>query len=171
VTHIQVRPEREADLPAIRTVNNEAFGGNSEARLVDALRSGGYARQSLVAEHEGSVIGHILFSALEIQTKDGIVPALALAPMAVLPGWQRQGIGSQLIRAGLDACRQQGHRIVIVLGHPEFYARFGFSTDLARPLLSPYAGPAWMALELQPGALKGVAGQVVYPPPFAALEE
>ena len=102
----------------------------------------------------------------------GVLPALALAPMAVLPEWQRQGIGSMLVRAGLDLCREAGHEIVIVLGHPEFYPRFGFSADLARPLTSPYssAGDAWMALELVPGALRRVAGEVRYPLPFSTLE-
>src|SRR5690606_22745960 len=104
-----------------------------------------------------------LFSDLPIITTSGTVPALALAPMAVLPEFQRQGIGSELVRRGLDVCREQGHRIVIVLGHPDFYPRFGFSSDLAQPLLSPFSGEAWMALELVPGALEGVAGRVEYP--------
>lgn len=163
------RPETPADRDAIRQVNQDAFGGDEEARLVDALREGGYVRLSLAAEAEGRIVGHIVFSELAILTDDGAVAALALAPMAVLPELQRRGIGSELVRRGLDACGQQGHRIVIVLGHPEFYPRFGFSSDLARPLQAPYSGPAWMALELTPGALEGIAGRVVYPPPFQNL--
>src|SRR5215471_16638378 len=125
-----IRPETSADHEAIRHVNRLAFGQDDEARLVDALRDGGYLRVSLVAERAGQVVGHILFSDLPILTEAGAVPALALAPMAVLPGFQRQGIGSTLVCRGLDECRRQGHRIVVVVGHPHFYPRLGFSSKL-----------------------------------------
>jgi putative acetyltransferase len=161
-----IRAETTLDLEAIRAVNQQAFGQEDEARLVDALRDGGYLRLSLVAEIDDQVIGHILFSDLPIVTVPGTIPALALAPLAVLPNFQRQGIGSELVRQGLDLCRIQGHGIVIVLGHPEFYPRFGFSADLAQPLHSPFSGDVWMATELVPGALMGVTGKVVYPEPF-----
>jgi putative acetyltransferase len=166
---ISNRPESAADHDAIRQVNRLAFGQDDEARLVDALRDGGYIRVSLMAERDRQIVGHILFSDLPIITDSDTIPALALAPMAVLPDFQRQGIGSELVRRGLDVCRQQGHRIVIVLGHPEFYPRFGFSPGLARPLQSPFSGEAWMATELVPRALEGVAGRVEYPPPFGVL--
>ena len=134
--------------------------------------TGGYLRLSLVAERAGQVVGHILFSDLSIITDAGTVPALALAPMAVLPGFQKQGIGSALVRRGLDECRRQGHQIVAVLGHPHFYRRFGFSSKLASALASPFGGgDSWMALELVPGALAGVAGRVEYPPPFEPVPE
>lgn len=98
------------------------------------------------------------------------VNALSLAPMAVLPSHQRQGIGTRLVEASLDACREQGHRIVLVLGHPEFYRRFGFSSESARNLKSPFGGgEAWMALELVPGTLAGISGRIEYPPPFGTL--
>lgn len=162
-----IRPESTADHEAIRHVNRLAFGQDDEARIVDALRDGGYVRVSLVAEMEGKVVGHILFSDLPIITGAGTVPALALAPMAVLPAFQAQGIGSALVQKGLEVCRQQGHRIVVVLGHSHFYQRFGFSPKLAAQLESPFSGSdAFMALELVPGALDGVAGRVQYPPPF-----
>ena len=135
--------------------------------LVDALRAGGHARLSLVAEIDGDVVGHVLFSDLPILTDRGVVPALALAPVAVRPDQQRRGIGSALIRAGLAAARAAGHRIVVVLGHAEYYPRFGFSAKLAEPLSSPFSGrDSWMALELVPGALDGVEGAVQYAPPF-----
>src|SRR6476646_8630822 len=118
---ILIRPETSADHDAIRHVNRLAFGQGDEARLVDALRDGGYVRVSLVAEAESRVVGHVLFSDLPILTDDGTVAALALAPMAVLPEYQRRGIGSALVRRGLAACRDRGHRIVVVLGHPDFY--------------------------------------------------
>src|SRR5262245_10322368 len=164
-----LRPETSADHEAIRHVNRLAFGQDDEARLVDALRDGGYVRVSLVAERAGQVVGHVLFSDLPILTGDGTVSALALAPMAVLHEFQRQGVGSALVQKGLEVCRKGGHHIVVVLGHPDFYPRFGFSARLAQPLSSPFGGrEAWMALELVPGALGSVAGWVRYPPPFGA---
>jgi putative acetyltransferase len=164
---VLIRPETTGDHEAIRQVNRLAFGQDEEARLVDALREGGYVRLSLVAERDGQVVGHILFSELPIITEAGTVPALALAPMAVLPAFQGQGIGSALIRRGLEICRDEGHRIVIVLGHPDYYPRFGFSAKLAESLSSPFGGgQAWMALDLMPGALAGMVGRVQYPPPF-----
>jgi putative acetyltransferase len=164
-----IRPETAADHAAIREVNRLAFGGEGEARLVDSLRDGGHARMSLVAEVDGRVVGHILFSTLTITTAQGEIEALSLAPLAVIPSHQRKGIGSSLVREGLRACREAGHRIVIVLGHPEFYPRFGFSAKLAEPLPSSYSGPAFMAVELVPDALKGIEGEVRYPPPFQDL--
>jgi putative acetyltransferase len=162
-----IRPETTADHEAIRHINRLAFGQDAEARLVDALREGGYIRLSLVAERGDQIVGHVLFSDLPIITEAGTVPALSLAPMAVLPAYQRQGIGSALVRQGLDVCRDQGHRIVLVLGHPDFYPRFGFTAKLAESLSSPFGGgEAWMAVELVPGALAGVVGNVQYPPPF-----
>ena len=164
-----IRSEATADHDAIRHVNRLAFGQDDEARLVDALREGGFVRVSLVAEQAGRVVGHILFSDLPIIREDGTVAALALAPMAVLPDFQRHGIGSALVQSGLEACRQQGHRVVVVLGHAHFYPRFGFSPKLAANLDSPFSGgDSFMAVELVPGALDGVVGRVQYPPPFGA---
>src|SRR5262245_27506064 len=163
------RHETPADHEAVRHVNRLAFGRDDEAGIVDALRTGGYSRMSLVAEGGGRVVGHVLFSDLPILTDGGTVAALALAPMAVLPEYQRRGVGSALAREGLEVCRGAGHRIVVVLGHPDFYPRFGFSANRTEPLSSPFGGrEAWMALELVPGALTGVTGWVRYPPPFGA---
>jgi len=164
-----VRPETTEDQSAVRRVNRLAFGGDDEARLVDELRDSGYARASLVAEEGGQIVGYILFSQLPILTKGGIGEALSLAPMAVVPSHQRRGIGSLLVKEGLRTCREAGHRIVVVLGHPEFYPRFGFSAKLAERLKAPYSGEAFMALELVPCALDGVEGEVFYPPPFGRL--
>jgi putative acetyltransferase len=163
---LTMREEKPEDREAIREVNRQAFGREDEARLVDALRAGGYVRLSLVAEEERQVVGHILFSDLPIVTQAGTVNALALAPLAVLPARQRQGIGSCLVREGLRACAEAGHRIVVVVGHPAYYPRFGFSAHLAEGLKSPFSGPAFMALELVPGALEHVTGKLCYPPPF-----
>ncbi len=168
-----IRPETPDDLAAIYTVNEQAFGRRGEADLVDVIRKSEHfiPQLSLVAEVDGRVVGHILFSRIHIETDQGRVPALALGPMAVLPGYQRQGIGSKLVREGLQACRQLGHALVVVLGHPNFYPRFGFSAHLARSLTCPFGdcGNAWMAHELVPGSLQGIRGRVVYPPVFDSV--
>lgn len=163
-------PEAAEDRAAIRQVHQQAFGSDAEADLVDALRDGGLIEVSLVAETDGQVVGHILFSRVSIVTESGKTDALSLAPMAVLPRYQRKGVGSRLVREGLGACEKRGHRIALVLGHPEFYQEFGFSAELAERIESPFGGEAWMATELWPDALKGVEGRVEFSPPFGALE-
>jgi putative acetyltransferase len=167
----QVRGEQPQDREAIFRVNREAFGRETEARLVDALpRSEAFFPElSLVAVDEGGVVGHILFTRIQIKTASGPVPALALAPMAVLPGLQRQGIGSALVQRGLEECRRRGEKLVVVLGHPEYYPRFGFVPAGPHGIRAPFPPPpeAFMVLELDPGALEGVSGEVAYPPEFA----
>jgi putative acetyltransferase len=164
-----IRPETSADYEAIRQVNRLAFRQDAEARLVDALRDGRYVQVSLVAEKSEQIVGHILFSNLSIVSDAGTIPALALAPLAVLPECQNRGIGSALVRRDLEVCAEHGHRIVVVLGHPHFYPRFGFSSKVAAQLESPYSGrESFMAVELVPGELHGVTGRVVYSPPFEA---
>jgi putative acetyltransferase len=161
-----VRDETPSDHAAVRAVVRAAFGRDDEANLVDALHAGGYVRASFVAEHHGETVGHVMFTRLPVESAGSVVETLALAPMAVAPDWQRQGIGSDLIRFALAACRDRGHRAVLVLGHAEYYPRFGFSAALAQRLRSPFPGPNFMALELVPGALDGVEGKVCYAPPF-----
>lgn len=165
-----IRPETAADWKAIDEVNCMAFGRPDEARLVEELRDGGFVRVSLVAERNGQVVGHILFSDLPIISEARSVSALSLAPMAVRPEYQRQGIGQLLAKQGLEMCRDLGHQIVVVLGHPDFYPRFGFSSKLAAQLAAPFSGDAFMALELAPGSLNGVEGRVCYPPPFGRFD-
>jgi putative acetyltransferase len=150
-------------------VNDQAFGGREEGALVDALRAAGDVLVSLVAVEDATVVGHILFSRLHIDTDRGTINAAALAPMAVLPAFQNREIGSALVREGLDACRQSGETIVVVVGHQRFYPRFGFSAALARQLTSPYSGDACMALELVPNAMAGLRGSVRYPTAFNAF--
>ena len=165
---LEIRPEQPSDIPAIREVNRRAFGQADEAALVDALRDGGFCVASLVAEDAGRIIGHILFSHLPIAAGGRVIEAAALAPMAVLPERQREGIGSALVRAGLAACRRAGVAAVVVLGHPDYYPRFGFSARAAQGLRSPFpdAGEALMALELVPGALDLRDAVVRYASPF-----
>ena len=161
-----IRPESVEDGEAIRHVHRVAFDGSTEASLVDRLRDDRLVVVSLVAVEDGQIVGHILFSRLPIHTSTVVIPAVALAPMGVIPDRQRQGIGSALVREGLRACRAAGERIVIVLGHPEYYPRFGFSSALASRLRNPFNRSAFMALELESGALAGVLGDVRYPPAF-----
>lgn len=166
---MEIQPETEADVAAIRDVNRRAFGREDEVRLVDALREAGYARLSLVAGEDGGLIGHIMFSKAGIQTKNDSVEALALGPVGVVPDHQGRGVGSALIQEALDRCAAGGHRIVVLLGHPDFYPRFGFSAGLAKNLSSTYRGEAFMALELVPDALTGVSGEFTFAPPFGAV--
>jgi len=160
------RREDIADRAAVRAVNEAAFGRDDEASLVERLHAGGAVLVSRVAEVDSRIVGHILFSRMWIDTAAASMTAVALAPMAVLPAHQRQGIGGRLIRDGLDCIRAQGEQVVIVLGHPDYYARFGFSSDRARALSSPFPPEAFMALELTPGALDDVNGTVRYPRAF-----
>lgn len=149
----RVRGEQPGDIAAIREVHTEAFGQTAEAQLVDRLRDDGDAIASLVIERGGNIVGHVLFSQLRIVAPDRGIKAAALAPVGVRPPFQRQGLGSKLIHAGLQRCRELGIEAVVVLGHPAYYPRFGFSAALARGLAGPYSGPAFMALELVPKCL------------------
>ena len=166
VSDVIIRAETATDYSMIRQVNEDAFGGAEEADLVESLRTDGVVLLSVVAELDGQVVGHILFSRMTIDTPAGAIAAVALAPMAVSPRYQRQGIGGRLIRYGLDTVRGLGERIVIVVGHPAYYPRFGFSSAQARSLESPFPAGAFMALELSPGAIDGIHGRVRYPRAF-----
>lgn len=161
-----VRAAAPADAEAIAALNRVAFGGEAEVGIIERLRRDGLVAVELVAEQGGSIIGHILLSWLPTMLDGRAVKALALAPMAVRPGLQKQGIGGRLIAAALDEARGAGAQAVIVLGHPDYYPRFGFLAALARNLASPFSGEAFMALELLPGALTGKQGSVSYPMAF-----
>jgi putative acetyltransferase len=147
-------------------VNEAAFGRSGEADLVDRLRAEGAVLLSLVAEVDGQIVGHILFSRMTVETAQGPVAAVSLAPLAVLPSHQGRQVGSQLVRHGLAELRNRGERIVIVLGHRDYYPRFGFSPEKARHLASPFAPESFMALELSDAALAGIRGAVRYPSAF-----
>lgn len=169
LTRLVVRAEGPGDRTSVVRINDEAFAGTTESRLVTALTQSGRPVISLVAciDDEGPV-GHILFSPIHIRSLGVSVAALALAPMAVLPAFQRRGIGSRLVGRGLEVCASQGCQVVVVVGHPGFYARFGFLPARRLGLDSVYstAGDAFMALELPAGALAGRGGFVEYPEEF-----
>jgi putative acetyltransferase len=163
-----VRPEKPEDAPAIRVVIEQAFGRAAEADLVDALRRNGKATISLVAEDEGRIVGHILFSAVAIDTGERELIGVGLAPLAVLPEFQNRGVGSLLVNKGLDHCRDGGHSFAVVLGHSHYYPRFGFTAASRFGICSEYevADENFMAIELLDGALQNKAGMARYQPEF-----
>ena len=164
--NLTIRPERDVDAAAIRAVTSAAFPTPAEATLVDALRRQQASVISLVAEDGDRVVGHILFSPVTLNGSDQAM--LGLAPMAVSPERQRQGIGTGLVRAGLDASRERGAAAVVVVGHPAFYPRFGFVPASRFSLRCEYDVPddVFMAIELIPGVLR-TGGFVRYHPAFA----
>ena len=147
-----IRPAAPEDHAAIRAVVTAAFGQPDEADLVDALRAAGDALVELVAEADGAVVGHILFSPLATDTGARFA---ALAPLSVLPGQQKDGLGTWLMQTGHELLRIGGVEAVIVLGHPDYYPRVGYSAQAAKMVTAPFAGPSFMALTLKPGALDG----------------
>lgn len=166
-----IRPEIAADSEAISHVQSQALGAK-EAALVEALREHDKVILSLVAVVDEQTVGHILFSPVVIETAKGPSAAVGLGPMGILPQFQRRGIGSALVRAGLDELRKMSHEVVVVLGHPTFYPRFGFRPSVAYGIRSQYHVPdeVFMTVELAPGALTDKAGTVVYASEFRSLE-
>jgi putative acetyltransferase len=152
-------------------VNQEAFGQDLEADLVDTLRANGKVVLSLVAELNGQVVGHILFTPVTIESANRTITVLGLAPMAVLPPYQRRGIGTGLVERALARLKTAGHRGVVVLGHPVYYPRFGFVPASTFGIRSEYDAPdaAFLALELIPDGLKDCAGLAKFQPEFAGV--
>jgi putative acetyltransferase len=168
----QIRAERSGDFDSIDVLLRAAFGGASQTRLVDRLRASEKIAVALVAEEGQRILGHAVFSRVVAGAGAAAVNALALAPLAVLPAFQRLGIGSALVSEGLERCRSQRHKAVLVLGDPLYYARFGFVPaarfGLDRPFLAPL--DTFMAVELEAGAFAGVSGLTCYGPEFDDLE-
>lgn len=167
---VLIRPESNEDRDAVRAVNTAAFGQPGEADLVDALRDAAEPCISLVADDDGEIVGHIMFSPVSVA---GFPDArlMGLAPMAVVPVRQREGIGTDMATAGLERCRQADVAAVVVLGHAEYYPRFGFLPASRCGLESEYDVPddVFMALELQPDALRDITGTVRFHPAFAGV--
>jgi putative acetyltransferase len=165
-----IRAERADDAGPIRDILLAAFGREAEARLVDRLNASGKIACSLVAEEEGRILGHVMFSRVTIG--ETAVPALSLAPIAVLPAFQRLGIGSALVSAGLQQLRLVGQARVVVLGDPAYYLRFGFMPASRFGLTCPFAAAegTFMAVALAREAFRDVAGGVTYGPEFEDLE-
>ncbi len=160
-----LRPRTPDDDAAIAALTMAAFGTapTEEAAIITGVRAEGAAMVELVAVEDGVMVGHVLFSRMRC---DPAANVAGLAPVSVTPARQRSGIGDALIRAGLAACHDLGATGAVVLGHPDYYPRFGFSREAALPLVCRYAAsPAFMAMALKPGGLEGVA-KVAYPAAF-----
>ena len=161
-----IRPEKHSDLGSIRSVHTVSFPSTSEAMLVDELRTANRLSISLVALKLHEVVGHVAFSPVIVHEVEGA----GLGPVAVLPGYRRLGIGEQLIRKGLEACRKQGDGFVVVLGAPSYYSRFGFkSADSWELCYKNGYAEAFQAMELVPGAIPAGGGGVDYAPEFTEV--
>ena len=166
---LRVRPARPGDSTAILAIHRDAFETDTEANLVEALLADGDAVISLVAVENSVVVGHALLSRLHIEGEAGEVEVLGLAPLAVRPQAQNRGIGSALVEASVVAAADAGWRAIVVLGHPDFYPRFGFTPAMPRGILPPWPevpADAWMVAELAEGSLIGASGTVAYPRAF-----
>lgn len=162
---VTVRKEKTEDIKQIYSVNELAFGTPTEAGIVDAIRESCLETLSLVAEDDGEIVGHIFFSPAEIEWSGKVIKGMGLAPMAVRPERQRQGIGSQLVKAGLEILEKQGCSYVIVLGHHGFYSKFGFTPASKYGLTCQWEGvpdEAFMVIEMEPSSLIGVKGTAKY---------
>jgi putative acetyltransferase len=166
-----IREEAPGDAAAIHRLNTTAFDTDAEAKLVDALRAAGALTLSLVAETGGEIVGHIAFSPVVVDSGRHTSQGVGLAPMAVAPAYQRQGIGGRLIDDGLRRLRDAGQRFCVVLGHAEYYPRHGFARASAFGVRweRPVPDDVFFIRELTPGGLAGVSGTVRYRPEFDAV--
>jgi putative acetyltransferase len=165
-----IREEKKEDQDAVYAVNEAAFETSAEARLVNALREQVRSVISLVAENDGEVVGHIMFSPVSLSGHPELT-IMGLAPLAVKPVMQKKGIGAALVRAGIARCVERKFGAIVVLGHQEFYGRFGFSPASSFGIKSEYDVPAdvFMAMELQPDYLRDAAGTIRYQDAFSQL--
>lgn len=166
-----IRPERPSDVAQVRDVNTAAFGQPQEAELVDQLRRNCADAISLVADDHG-IVGHLMFTPVSLKSGDRKILGMGLAPMAVRPERQRQGVGSALVRHGLEMQRQRGCPFVVVVGHPEYYPRFGFERALLHGIRSQWDGvaeDAWMVAIIDRQAMAGVSGVASYRDEFNEL--
>lgn len=171
---IGIRAATAADAEAIDSVIRAAFAGTDfghqgEAGLVRMIEADGDTLVSLVAERDSVIIGHVLFSRMDVEADGAALSGAGLAPVSVAPGSQGQGIGDALIRAGLASLRDQGVAISFVLGHESYYPRFGYSPDFAARFASPFAGPHFMAMMLDSGAAWPLGGRADYAPAFGRM--
>jgi len=156
-----IRPAHTEDIDEIAKLNDAAFGQSAEGKIVRRLKRDGDSLLSLIAHDDSRIVGHIEFFRILV---DGAPLAVGLGPISVLPGRQKQGIGSGLIRTALLALEGAGESLIFVLGHADYYPRFGFSADAALPFTAPWSGPAFMAQAINPGAPE--AGELTYPAVF-----
>lgn len=171
--NITIRKEEEKDYKQIYEVNKLAFQQEYESKLIEKIRKSEnfIPELSIVAQIDDRIVGHILFSKIKI-IGDSEYESLALAPMAVIPEYQKQGIGGKLIKKGLEVAKELGFDSVIVLGHKDYYPKFGFQKASKWNIKCPFEVPdeAFMAIELTEKALEGKAGTVEYPDEFNEVE-
>jgi len=165
---IEIREERPADVAAVREVNRRAFEQERESNIVDALRANGGALLSLVATIHDQVIGHVMYSRVSV---GDMVNGAALGPMAVLPEHQRQGIGTRLIDTGNQKIKDAGYPFIIVVGHAEYYPRFGFRPAGKYVIKCEWDVPeeVFMVLMLDAAKMQGVAGLAKYRDEFSTI--
>jgi putative acetyltransferase len=164
---VEIRTAQPEDDAAIQEVHTVAFGGPVEAKLVKLICERNKALISFVAVNDGAVVGHILFSQVTVAHSPASFMAVGLAPVAILPHFQRQGIGSELIRQGLERCKRAGYSAVVLVGYPAYYSRFGFRRAADFDLQNEYGViEEFMVLPLRVGALDGVKGMAKYLPEF-----
>ncbi len=168
---MNIRKEKDSDKEKIWKVNVESFETEAEANLVNALRDSKIPFISLIAEEDEEIVGHILFTPVELIGDDSGLKLMGLAPMAVLPKFQKKGIGSQLVKTGKEKCSTQGYDAIVVLGHPEYYPKFGFVPSVKYGIKSEYDAPdeAFMVLELKESSLKDKNGIIKYHAAFGSV--
>lgn len=169
---VGIRAEGPADRTAVRFVNELAFFRADEADLVDVLRSGCPEGLSFVAVEGENIVGHILFTPVTITSGASVITGLGLGPMAVLPSHQGQGVGSALVRHGLEQARARGYPFVVVVGHPKYYPRFGFEPASRRGIRSQWPGmpdDAFMVVVFDESSMRDVAGVASYRGEFNAV--
>lgn len=168
---MKIRPETSSDYPSIAEVNIKAFGTENEAKLIEKIRSSPryIPELSLVAQIDNKIVGYILFSYIDLinQENCATLPVLGLAPLAVIPEYQNQGIGTSLVNTGLEIAHQQQEVLVVVLGHPEYYSRFGFETSINYQIQSPFDVPDEVFMvKFISSYQEKYQGKIVYPPAF-----
>jgi putative acetyltransferase len=162
---VTIRPEHPDDIVSVRALNEKVFGQPTEAAIVDSIRATCPDAVSLVAVDDSQIVGHIFFSPVFVSGERGTIQGMGLAPMAVLPERQRQGVGSKLVQAGIDVIRERNCPLIIVLGHPEYYPRFGFVPASLHGLSCQWDGvpdEAFMALILDEATMTNVSGTIRY---------
>lgn len=169
---IKLRPATRQDFDIIEAVHQAAFsvsdfGYNGEGQLARQLHEAGDALVSILAEADGKAVGHVLFSPVKVEADGKPVVAAALAPTGVIPDWQDKGVGGQLIQAGLAALKAQGVQLSFAVGNTDYYLRFGYTAEVAKPYESPYAGPYFLAVSLDRKLKMPKAGKAEFAPAFA----
>ena len=159
-----IREEKLIDTDSIWNINAKAFETEAEANLVNALRDSGCTFISLVAETDNKAVGHILFTPVKLTGIENKLKLIGLAPMAVIEQHQNKGIGSKLVKAGIEHCKSKGYDAIVVLGHPSYYPKFGFVPSITYGIKSKYEVPdeAFMVLELVPNSLNNYQGVIKY---------